>query len=71
MMIACDVCDNWYHPGCLPAAHVPAGDDSFVCPFCVDAKADVYISDGLGSALADELLSSKIGGLSDVDFGSD
>jgi hypothetical protein len=43
MMVACDACDNWLHPGCLPATHMPASDDSFVCPMCVDAKADVYL----------------------------
>ena len=35
MMIGCDVCDNWYHPPCLPPHMVPADDDSFVCPLCL------------------------------------
>jgi len=43
MMVACDACDNWLHPGCLPPSHMPASDDSFICPMCVDAKADVYL----------------------------
>ena len=42
-----------------------------MCPYCVDAKADVYMSEGLGSALADELLCGQIGGLSDMDFGEE
>jgi len=42
MMIACDVCDNWFHPGCVQD-HVPTGEDSFVCPLCVEAKT-AYIS---------------------------
>jgi len=43
MMIACDVCDGWYHPACVQD-HVPTGDESFVCPMCVEAKAE-YIND--------------------------
>ena len=53
MMIGCDVCDNWYHTACLATflGAQPAGeDDSFVCPLCVESKADAYLSDlGLGS----------------------
>ena len=50
MMIACDVCDNWFHPGCLASllGGMPEGeDDSFACPLCVESKADAYL-DGLG-----------------------
>ena len=44
MMIACDVCDNWFHTGCLAHHTVPSGEDeSFVCPLCVESKAEVYL----------------------------
>ena len=47
MMIACDVCDNWYHSGgCLSAQAMPQSDDEqFVCPLCVETKAEVYLSE--------------------------
>ena len=39
VMIGCDVCDGWYHPGCL--MHPPENaDDPFVCPICVEGKAE-------------------------------
>jgi len=61
MMIGCDVCDNWFHPTCL--VQVPEStDDPFVCPLCVESKAEMYLSNRLlGSAEADpfaELLQS-------------
>jgi len=45
MMIACDACDNWLHPGCLGGAAVTTDDDSFVCPACLDSQADDYLTD--------------------------
>ena len=65
MMIACDVCDNWYHTGCLAfhKATLPSdADDSFVCAPCVEMKADAYLSD---------LQDSNDGGVMMDDFGAD
>ena len=42
-MIGCDVCDGWYHPGCLMQPPENA-DDPFVCPICVEGKAESYLS---------------------------
>ena len=45
MMIACDVCDNWYHPTCLAKHHIPqSADETFVCPMCIDSKAEAYLA---------------------------
>ena len=38
MMIACDACDNWLHPGCLGDAAVTTDDESFVCPACLETQ---------------------------------
>lgn len=69
MMIACDVCDLWYHPSCLAQQHVPdSPDEAFVCPLCVDSKADVYLAGSLlgGSdsqdGLTTEYLTELLGG---------
>eukprot|EP00900_Chrysochromulina_parva_P002486 jgi/Chrpa1/12238/Chrysochromulina_OHIO_Genome00004985-RA len=43
VMIGCDVCDGWYHPGCLMQPPENA-DDPFVCPICVEGKAESYLS---------------------------
>lgn len=44
VMIACDRCDDWYHPGCV---NLPEWDvdliDQFVCPLCV-IKYSVHTS---------------------------
>jgi hypothetical protein len=63
IMIACDICDNWFHPGCLSDRFSNPGDDSFVCPLCVDAKADVYVNGELASC---SLLGDFTGDLSDL-----
>jgi len=55
LMVACDVCDNWLHLGCLPPAQQPSTDDSFVCPLCVEAKADVYLQSEDMAMLSDAL----------------
>jgi len=55
MMVACDACDNWFHPGCLPEAHIPSSDDSFVCPLCVEAKAEVYLQSDCFSEMMREM----------------
>jgi len=58
MMIACDVCDNWFHTGCLD--EVPNGDESFVCPLCVDAKTAYIEGEFAGDAFS-ELMASTAG----------
>ena len=59
MMIACDMCDNWYHTGCLAKAHQPESkDDSFVCPPCVNTKAKAYIAEQADAFSAADLLAS-------------
>lgn len=50
MMVACDACDNWFHPGCCGGSAVSsADDDSFVCPLCLESQADEYLNDTFGN----------------------
>jgi len=56
MMIACDACDNWLHPGCVGDAAVTTDDDSFVCPACLDSQAESYLADTLGGVTENELM---------------
>lgn len=30
--VCCDICDQWYHAGCVQLKHIPRG--KFVCPNC-------------------------------------
>jgi len=51
LMLGCDFCDSWFHPACLQAhmpERLPEGDETFICPMCFDAQAEIaddYISD--------------------------
>ena len=50
-MLGCDLCDRWFHPACLQAhmpERLPGRDETFICPMCFDAQAEIaddYISD--------------------------
>ncbi len=36
-MVACDICDNWFHPKCVQMSNKDAKElHYFICKFCID-----------------------------------